>query len=151
MRKAAVKKEKNVVVEAEADDFRSLLEKEQARRVAELPMIRPGDVIDIPSEQLQILKDIFDSIKTKNGDTDAPAFFTQTRRNPVLRQLNSTLARDPDGASRIPRETFQQVFDRMETELKGRRFTFSTVVEYFTKRGRPLTKDDVKRMQDEDK
>jgi exonuclease VII large subunit len=39
----------------------------------------------------------------------------------------------------------------MELELKGRRFTFSTVVEFFTKRGRPLTKEDIKRMQDEDR
>jgi hypothetical protein len=61
-RKPAQKKEKKVILPDEENEFKSLVEKEQARRVAELPMLRPGDVIDIPTEHLQILKDIFGSI-----------------------------------------------------------------------------------------
>jgi len=44
-------------------------------------------------------------------------FFIATRKNPQLRAIATAIARDPEGYSRIPRETFQQVFDRMENEL----------------------------------
>jgi hypothetical protein len=61
-----------------------------------------------------------------------------------MKTLASAIARDPEGCSRIPRETFQQVFDRMEGENNGKAIEWATVVEYFTKRGRPLTKEEVK-------
>jgi len=60
------------------------------------------------------------------------------------------LARDPEGTSRLPRETFQQVFDRMEKDLNGKQFPWSTIVEYFTKRGKPLTKEEIIKLQEED-
>ena len=33
-------------------------------------------------------------------------FFIALRKNPQLRTLSTTIARDPEGTSRIPRETF---------------------------------------------
>lgn len=45
------------------------------------------------------------------------SFFLTVRKDPRVRQINSAIARDPEGCSRIPRETFQEVFDRMEREL----------------------------------
>ena len=96
------------------------------------------------------MKDAFERVKTKKNECDAVSFFLQTRKYPPLKQLSSTLARDPEGTSRIPRETFQQVFDRMETDLKGKLFPWSTIVEYFTKRGKPLTRDEIKYLQEED-
>ena len=42
------------------------------------------------------------------------------------------------------------MFDRMETDLKGKLFSWPTIVEYFTKRGRPLTHEDLKRLKEED-
>jgi len=33
-------------------------------------------------------------------------FFIQTRKNPQLRSISTAIARDPEGYSRIPRETF---------------------------------------------
>ena len=56
---------------------------------------------------MQILKDAFERVKTKKNECDAVSFFLQTRKYPPLKQLSSTLARDPEGTSRIPRETFQ--------------------------------------------
>lgn len=64
--------------------------------------------------------------------------------------MANAIARDPEGCSRIHKETFNQVFERMELDLKGKMFGWPTIVEYFTKRGHPLTKDDFKRLQEED-
>ena len=74
----------------------------------------------------------------------------QLRRNTQIKNLATTLARDPEGTSRIPKETFQQVFDRMEQSLRGKKFTWPTVCEYFTKRGRPLTNDEIRQLRQED-
>lgn len=68
-----------------------------------------------------------------------------------MRAISSAIARDPEGYSRIPRETFQQVFDRMETELQGKEIEWATLVEFFTKRGRPLSKEEVHRLAEEDR
>lgn len=38
----------------------------------------------------------------------------------------------------------------MEGDLQGKNFEFSTVIEYFTKRGKPLTPEEVQEMRDED-
>jgi hypothetical protein len=32
----------------------------------------------------------------------------------------------------------------MEKDLNGKQFPWSTIVEYFTKRGKPLTKEDIR-------
>lgn len=47
----------------------------------------------------------------------ALSLFTTMRKDPQIRTINSAIARDPAGFSRIPRETFQEVFDRMEREV----------------------------------
>jgi len=39
----------------------------------------------------------------------------------------------------------------MESDLSGRQFEFSTVVEYFTKRGKPLTPAEIGILQEEDR
>jgi hypothetical protein len=61
------------------------------------------------------------------------------------------VARDPSGCSRIPKETFQEVFDRMERELQQKQVDWATVVEFFTKRGRPLSKDEILKLVEEDR
>jgi hypothetical protein len=38
----------------------------------------------------------------------------------------------------------------MEKDLRGKSFPWSTIVEYFTKRGRPLTKEEIQKLRDED-
>lgn len=81
---------------------------------------------------------------------DAVSFFLQTRKHPKLKALANAIARDPEGCSRIQKETFGQVFDRMEQDLRGKMFTWATIVEYFTKRGKPLTKEDLKKLMEED-
>jgi len=74
------------------------------------------------------------------------------RKSPQLKQLLSAIARDPEGTSRIPKETFQQVFDRMEHDFKGNsNIEWATIVEYFTKRGKPLTKDEIAKLVEEDR
>jgi hypothetical protein len=57
------------------------------------------------------MKDIYDAIprSTVAGQErgiNTIDFFIATRKNPQLRTLSSTIARDPEGFSRIPRETY---------------------------------------------
>lgn len=73
------------------------------------------------------------------------------RNNPDFRKIKTALARDPEGTSRIPSETFQQVIDRMEHAIQAKTIEWHSVVEFFTKRGRPLTREEIKKLQDEDK
>jgi hypothetical protein len=38
----------------------------------------------------------------------------------------------------------------MEREIESKHIEWSTVVEYFTKRGKPLSKEEIERLQQED-
>lgn len=38
----------------------------------------------------------------------------------------------------------------MEKDLSGKQFGWDTIVEYFTKRGKPLTKDEIAELRAED-
>ena len=78
-------------------------------------------------------------------------FFIATRKNPQLRSISTAIARDPEGYSRLPRETFQQVFDRLEQDTTSKEIEWTTIVEYFTKRGRPLTKDEISKLVEDDR
>ena len=78
-------------------------------------------------------------------------FFMALRKHKEIREILSAIARDPAGHSRIPRETFQQVFDRMEKDMQVKTIEWPTIIEYFTKLGRPLTGDEIQNLQDEDK
>ena len=102
---------------------------------------------------MQLLKDLYDSLPHVPGKDSVYTidFFLATRKNPQLRSISTAIARDPEGYSRIPRETFQQVFDRLEAELQSKEIEWPVIVEYFTKRGRPLTKDDIARLVEEDR
>ena len=134
--------------------MQSLMEQEKARKLQELPKLRPADQIDISEKQLELLKDIFDSIPKASGGKDTInvlTFFLTIRKDPQIRQINSAIARDPEGCSRIQRETFQEVFDRMERELQQKQVDWSTIVEFFTKRGRPLSKDEIQKLAEEDR
>ena len=129
------------------------MEKEKQRRLQELPKLRPADQIDVSEKQLQLLRDLFDTLSKVPGKEAVYTidFFIATRKNPQLRTIASAIARDPEGFSRIPRETFQQVFDRMENELQSKEMEWSTIVEYFTKRGRPLSKEEINKLIDDDR
>jgi len=39
----------------------------------------------------------------------------------------------------------------MEKDQQGKPFEWATIVEYFTKRGKPLTKEEIKKLVDEDR
>jgi hypothetical protein len=127
-----------------------LLQKEKERRLKELPKLRPADQIDICEEHLVAIKEVFE--KERIGDiVNSITFFFAVRKSPYLKRLATTLARDPEGTSRLPKETFQQVFDRMERDQNNKQFTWDTIVEYFTKRGKPLTREEIKFLADEDR
>ena len=69
------------------------------------------------SFKLKLIKGIFDSIKVADQEeVTSLTFFVTTKQNPKIKQLWTTLARDPEGTARMPKETFQQVFERMELE-----------------------------------
>jgi len=75
----------------------------------ELPKLREADMIDISEKQLQLIRDIFDSIPRQGSGKDTVqvlSFFLTIRKDPQIRAINSAVARDPEGHSRIPKETF---------------------------------------------
>ena len=128
------------------------METEKERRLKELPTIRQADQIDVTEEQLQLIKDIYDSNKEPiTNVVNTVTFFMAVRKHPEMRTLNTAIARDPEGCSRIARETFMQVFDRMERDFNQKQIDWATIIEFFTKFGRPLTHAEVKKLQDEDK
>ena len=86
-------------------ELKSLLDAEKERRLKELPKLRPADQIDITEEQLLLIKSVFDKEQVGNV-VNAVAFFFAVRKSQELKQLSSTLARDPEGTSRLPKETF---------------------------------------------
>ena len=117
-------------------------------------MLRPPDQIDISEKQLVLIKNIFDSLPRVSSTREAVQtlnFFLTIRKDPQIRAINSAIARDPEGFSRVPRETFQEVFDRMERELQVKQVEWSMIVEFFTKRGRPLSKEELAKVIDEDR
>ena len=69
-------------------------------------MLRPADQIDITEVQLRLIKEIFDNL-ARNGPVTSVAFFLAIRKNPKMRQMATAIAREPEGNSRIPSETFQ--------------------------------------------
>lgn len=143
------KKEKVVEVDPE-EELKMLLQKEKEKRFRALPRVRPADVIDISEEHLLVIREVFDREKV-GLVVNAVTFFLAIRKNPVLKRMSSALARDPEGTSRLPRETFQQVFERMEKDLQNKQFEWGVVVEYFTKRGRPLSKEEMLKLAEEDR
>ena len=57
---------------------------------------------------MQLLKDLYDGLARVPGKDAVYTidFFIATRKNPQLRSISTAIARDPEGYSRIPRETF---------------------------------------------
>jgi len=112
-----------------------------------LPKLRPQDMIDITEEQIHLLKSIFDAQQKQQGNAvNTVTFFMALRKNPQIRKILTAIARDPEGHSRLPKETFQQVFDRMEKDMQVKTIDWPTIIEYFTKLGRPLSKDEIKKL-----
>jgi len=105
------------------EEVRTLLETEKQRRLKELPRLRPADQIDISEERLQMIKNIYENLRKKPTDTEtevkdeipSTSFFLAVRKNPQMKAISSALARDPEGTVRLGRETFKEVFDRMES------------------------------------
>jgi len=57
--------------EAEAaNEIKTLMEQEKERRLQELPKLRPADQIDVSEKQLQLIKDIFDTIPRVSTSKD---------------------------------------------------------------------------------
>lgn len=97
--------------------MRNLMNAEKERRLQELPKLREADKIDISEEHLILIRKIFDDQPMIGNSVNTVTFFMAVRKHPEIRKIATTLARDPEGTSRIPRETFQQVFDRMERDI----------------------------------
>ena len=108
-------------------------------------------MIDINEDQIKLIKSIFDAQPKTGTAANTVTFFLALRKNKDIRKILTSIARDPEGHSRLPKETFQQVFDRMEKDMQVKTIEWATIIEYFTKLGRPLSKDEIKKLQDEDK
>jgi hypothetical protein len=122
------------------------IEEEKDRRLENLPRFRSDDIIDAEEEYLDILFDVFDScVRSKENPNaiDSLEYFMILKKEPKVVRINDTIAREPDGHSRVATETFAEVFYRMEKEHEDRYIDWPTVLEYFTKRGRPLSFEEV--------
>jgi hypothetical protein len=60
--KAATNKEDVDGEDNNQNEMKTLMEQEKERRLEELPKLREADRIDITEKQLQLIKDIFDSV-----------------------------------------------------------------------------------------
>lgn len=129
------------------------IEEEKDRRVDALPRFRDDDKIDTDEEYLDIVWAVFDAcdrVAAQHDAVDALQFFMALKKDPAVAKLSSTIAREPDGKSRIATETFAEVFYRMEKTHADRAIDWAAVLEYFTKRGRPLTADELEQRRLED-
>jgi len=130
------------------------IEEEKDRRVEELPRFREDDIIDADEEYLDILFEIFDvchRAKDNAHAVDALEFFMALKKDPKVIKINDTIAREPSGKSRIAMETYSEVFYRMEKEHENKHISWATALEYFTKRGRPLSESEVEIRKQEDR
>jgi hypothetical protein len=87
----------------------TLLKLETKRRMEQIPKLRPADQIDVTEEQLQLIKDIFDCLPKVDGYNDCCGsidFFMTIRKDPRVRAIGTAIAREPDGESRLPKESF---------------------------------------------
>ena len=136
-----------------ADELKKAIRDEKERRVRHLPRFRPEDQIDAEKEHIELFRDIFDALPRFEDREDAVEtldFFVALRKDPVIQRILTTLAREPSGVSRIPRETFAEVIDRLEHSEKEKFIEWPTIVEYFTKRGRPRTQEEIEAQLNED-
>ena len=130
-----------------------LEESDQEEILEKIPRLREEDKIDATQEHIDLIHDIYDSIPRVEG-TDFVLkleFFMTVRKDPQIRKIMTAIAREPDGKSRIQRETFQEVFDRMEKYELGDKLDWYIILEYFTKRGRPLTMEEKEELLKQDK
>lgn len=107
-----------------------------------------------------MIKDIYESQKkrptaddTEKVKDEVPslAFFLAVKKHQKMKTIWTALARDPEGTVRLGKETFQQVFERMEIENPLKNLEWCNIVEYFTKRGKPLTREEITKLQEEDR
>ena len=109
-------------------------------------------MIDADIEHLNLINDFYDSLpRANNHDEVLKSEFFTLRKDPQIRKILTTIAREPDGKSRIMSETYQEVFDRMERSEDSKTLAWSTIIEYFTKRGRPLTQEEKDNLIKQDK
>ena len=125
---------------------------EQRAVLDEVPRLREEDEIDADQQYIDLIMDIYDALPRVEGTEDVykDEFFLTLRKDPQIRKILTTIAREPDGKSRIHRETFQEVFDRMEKYELQKTLPWSTIIEYFTKRGRPLTYEEKQELLNQD-
>lgn len=130
------------------------IEEEKERRIRDLPRFREEDRIDVDQEYLDIVRNIFDTcdkVEDKWETVTALEFYMALKKDPEMIKINNVIAREPDGKSRIATETFKEVFYRMEDTHEEKYIDWPTVLEYFTKRGRPLTPDEIEELKLQDK
>ena len=68
-----------------ADEIKGLMDQEKERRLQELPKLRFADQIDISEKQLQLIRDIFDSLPRVASGKDnvhTLTFFLTIRKDP---------------------------------------------------------------------
>ena len=139
-----------------AEEMKLWIDEEKDNRLRGLPRFREGDQIDAAPEHLDLIghSGVFGRCPLAENTEDEVLkvdFFKAIRNDPDVLKIMSTLARDPAGVSRLPIETFEQVFSRMEWEHHHPNINWSTILEYFTKRGRPLTDEEYDWMIQEDR
>jgi hypothetical protein len=63
-------------------------------------------MIDINEDQIKLIKSIFDAQPKTGTAANTVTFFLALRKNKDIRKILTSIARDPEGHSRLPKETF---------------------------------------------
>ncbi|CAI2361627.1 unnamed protein product [Moneuplotes crassus] len=134
-------------------EMQKQIEEEKDRRLENLPRFRDDDIIDADEKYLDIVYNVFDScVRSKDNQNaiEALEFYLKLKKTSEVVKINGTIAREPSGKSKIATETFSEVFYRMEKEHQERYIDWPTILEYFTKRGRPLTQEEIEIRKQQD-
>jgi len=90
--------------------MRNWIEDEKARRVSKsIPKFRPEDHIDADERSLELIQDIFDScpwFEEKEDQVSILDFFVKIRKDPQIKWILTAVAWEPEGMSKLPKETF---------------------------------------------
>jgi hypothetical protein len=120
--------------------------------------------IDADDEHLILIKQVFNDLlqDTENAhpnqsdedsyeaklpqSVDKDEFIQKVLSSSKIHPFLHAIAREPSGVSSIPKETFEQVFKRLQKNYMKRYISWDKVLPYFTRKGTPISDYDIRKL-----
>jgi hypothetical protein len=71
-------------------------------------------ICDVPTDQIKIIKNVFELVSGGKQTVQADVLGKRLRLAPETSMFIDSVAREPKGVSELPKESFKQVFQRIE-------------------------------------